>query len=608
MPEKKDDPSLLDQLNRYKLRFSGLFEETNDAVFLMTLEGAHFEMNQNAADMLGYKKEELLKLSFRDIVVDEEMNSATSKLDSLLQGEKLPLYVRTFRKKDGSQIQVELDVAVIRDEHGVPQYIQSIARDISQRMELRASLEKSEEKYRLLANYAKDIIATLDMNLDFTYVSPSVQDVFGYKEDELLSRSITEILDEESLIIVEQAMSSALELEKSAGKDGYDAPPLELKVYHKDGSLKWAEVSRVFLRDDFDVPTGLLIVVREISRRKNTEAALQRSEKRYRELIELSPEGIGIVDLDENIIFSNAAFAEMLGYTVKELQGMTVLDIVAPSEIPMIREQTSMRATGKTSAYRVRLLRKDGSSRIARISAVPRSDEGKISSSIAVIVDITDAVRAEEDIAATNVDLELYASLLRHDLRNDLQVIITSAESAGDLMPTNELAIGLCETTKTTAERMNQLLDTFSIPTANLANNVSDLLEPIIAMAKKSYPRMKLELHSGCDLAKMEIARGRLLPVLFENLIRNSFQHAGPTAQVDITVSKPKDTVIIVFSDDGPGINPSVKDRLFQRGASTAGSGQGLYLCRKIAQAYGGSIELIEADVGTTFRVSLRSK
>ena len=128
----------------------------------------------------------------------------------------------------------------------------------------------------------ESILLQLDMNLDFTFISPAAAEVFGYEIDELLDKNIKNFLTPDSFKLVTEAFTDALRLEAKVGKDNYDAPPLKFEILHKKGHPIGIEGSRVFLRDDSDRPVGLLISIRDITKRKLIEKALQRSEKRHR--------------------------------------------------------------------------------------------------------------------------------------------------------------------------------------------------------------------------------------------------------------------------------------------------------------------------------------
>ncbi len=594
------------QLAQANQRYYALFEKTNDAVFLIDLEGFHFKVNHRAAEMLGYTVDELLNLSYREIVHTGELMDAKSRLSALIEGEVFPIYERTFRKKDGTLLPVEINVFLVRDKDGTPLHFQSIVRDISVRKILEESIKKSEERYRLMAEHVKDVIITMDLELNFTYASHAVEQVTGYSIEEILSLNVSEVLLPESLQLVRDAMNQAFELERNVGPEGYEAPPIDIGLYHKNGTLIWAEVSRVVLRDEDGVPVGVLGVLRDITRRKRAEEALQQSERRHRELIEKNPEGIGIVDFDERFIFSNQALADLLGYEIDELVGMSLSDFVSERDYERIRQQTSIRLKGESSTYQHEMKRKDGSVIFVRVSAVPwRDDDGNLTGSIAVVSDITEGVKARSALEITNRDLELYTSLLRHDLRNDLQIILNQAEAAEMLGSEGADSAELCATAKYVANRMLQLLEVIKAPEGELSGNLLEILELKVRIAEKTYEQMKVHLSYNDPREQYEIRRGRLIGALFDNLFRNSSQHAGSNVQVDITLQRIDDVVQVDFIDNGPGIDHSIEVRLFQRGTTNGGRGQGLYLCKQIAKAYNGDIQLLPTKSGTGFRVTL---
>ncbi|MCK4484326.1 MAG: ATP-binding protein, partial [Candidatus Thorarchaeota archaeon] len=98
-----------------------------------------------------------------------------------------------------------------------------------------------------------------------------------------------------------------------------------------------------------------------------------------------------------------------------------------------------------------------------------------------------------------------------------------------------------------------------------------------------------------------------LLPMVFENLLRNSAEHAGPEAHVNVEITRQNGSVLITISDDGPGIPKDIRSKIFQRGISTKGGGLGLYLTREIIKTCGGTIELMDSgeDQGAVFEIHL---
>lgn len=123
-----------------ELHYRSLFEQSNDAVFILDLKGNHVMVNQHAADMLGYTAKEIQKLSYADL--SAELEKSEQVMNRLLAGERIPLFERLFRKKSGEVFPVEINVELVRDDLGNPLYIQSIVRDITKRKKIEEAINR----------------------------------------------------------------------------------------------------------------------------------------------------------------------------------------------------------------------------------------------------------------------------------------------------------------------------------------------------------------------------------------------------------------------------------------------------------------------------------
>ncbi|MFX1369232.1 MAG: PAS domain S-box protein, partial [Promethearchaeota archaeon] len=344
----------------------------------------------------------------------------------------------------------------------------------------------------------------------------------------------------------------------------------------------------------------------DITERRRALEALEISERRNRELIENMPEGMALVSLEEDILFANQAFSDMLHIPLDKLTSMNFLDLVVPEELEKIRSQTSLRQEGKSSAYELNVIRGDGETRTLRVSAVPwRGDTGEIVGAIGVTIDITSRTQMEAALResertqrALNRDLELYASILRHDLSNDLQIILTQSEMASLLFSPDSPELDCCKTSMAAAERMADLLRFLGTSESKPRTPLAEILAKTISQGRITYPKMRISLDLEKKDKNMVVAGGRLLEALFTNILRNASQHAGERPFVQVTVKEEGNFAQVIFTDNGPGVAPEVRDRLFQKGVSTEGKGLGLYLCKRIAEAYGGSIDLVDASSG----------
>jgi signal transduction histidine kinase len=110
-------------------------------------------------------------------------------------------------------------------------------------------------------------------------------------------------------------------------------------------------------------------------------------------------------------------------------------------------------------------------------------------------------------------------------------------------------------------------------------------------------------------LRSAEIRPGILLPLVLENLLRNTADYAGDDAIITIRLGLVERNLLITYRDDGPGIDEKIRSKIFQKGVTTKGEGKGLglYLSKRIIESYGGTIELLVSKTqrGAAFLISV---
>jgi PAS domain S-box-containing protein/putative nucleotidyltransferase with HDIG domain len=140
--------------------YRALFESANDAILLLNLERNYIAANQKTTDLLDYSADELVGMGVKDIVAPYEYSDAMTKLDKLLERGSLPLYERIFKRKDGTEVPVEINVSLIRDRDGEPLYIQSVARDITERKRAEKDLKEVNRSLKVLSECNQVLIRT----------------------------------------------------------------------------------------------------------------------------------------------------------------------------------------------------------------------------------------------------------------------------------------------------------------------------------------------------------------------------------------------------------------------------------------------------------------
>ncbi|MFX0045258.1 MAG: sensor histidine kinase, partial [Candidatus Hermodarchaeota archaeon] len=210
------------------------------------------------------------------------------------------------------------------------------------------------------------------------------------------------------------------------------------------------------------------------------------------------------------------------------------------------------------------------------------------------------------DLEEKQKELEIYTSLLTHDLSNDLQVVLGGLELASLMLPSHEGKVeDQLKVSHAASVRMSNLLRLFSAPPPEEEMDFVAMVERIAQTAEETSIGLTITVNADDD-TRGHIVTSRLVGSVFQNLFRNAVQHAGETPVVDVAMSLNNDLFEVIVQDDGPGVNTEMKSRIFRRSSATPeGTGVGLYLTRKIMDLLGGTIELINTpgQSGSRFKL-----
>lgn len=184
-----------------------------------------------------------------------------------------------FIKKDGSLIWLETFTVGVYENDKLIAY-RGVNIDITDRKTASNKLLESEEKFRLIAENTADSIMLMDLLLNITYVSPSVQAIRGFTPEEVLQQPADKIFTPDSLARLKNTLKEITGADAGKVSGLKQSVKLEVEVYCKDTSTIWMEMNLSCIRNDLNQPIGLVSVSRDITLRKKTEDALREAKEK----------------------------------------------------------------------------------------------------------------------------------------------------------------------------------------------------------------------------------------------------------------------------------------------------------------------------------------
>jgi PAS domain S-box-containing protein len=247
-------------------------------------KGIILECNRGMSKITGFDYDELIGMEGLSLISDETRDKVIQNIET---GYEKP-YEATGVRKNGEKYPLRLEARNIPYKGKEVRVVEF--RDISDQKKSENVLRKSEEKYRLITENMSDVVSILDMNLRFTYASPSIKRLTGLSPEAFISQFVEEIMPPEYFEKVTKVFEEEMMMEASGNADPFRTRIIEFEQYTQDRSTVWVEVSCSFLRDKEKHPVGILAISRDISDRKQAEIDLRRRIDYEQILSEISSE------------------------------------------------------------------------------------------------------------------------------------------------------------------------------------------------------------------------------------------------------------------------------------------------------------------------------
>ncbi|MBC7185646.1 MAG: PAS domain S-box protein [Calditrichaeota bacterium] len=418
-------------LKEAKWLYETLVRTSPEAILLVDPEGIFMAANERAAGLFGFASPgEMVGRPAIAVLPEEARRHARNMLPSCLPGQVVELE-QTLLRQDKSSFLAEVSASAIYAADGRLRGYVAIVRDVTARKQAEQEIERRQKYLESVLVNSPSAIVTLDNNHRVVEWNKAAEHIFGYSREEALGKDIDELIAKGEV----REEATGLTQHVLSGKDILAHEAVRLR---KDGTPVDVIVSGSPIRVG-DELHGVVAVYTDISERKRSQAALQESEERFRNLVETSPDGI-VIHSQGKVLFANRAAARILGYEGPEaMLGGSVMDCVHPDYRQIVLERVQkMMATGEpVPAIEEKFLRADGTVVDVEVAASPVVVGGQLASQV-VFRDITARKREEK------VREAIYKLSEAANSADDLQALFHSIHAiVGELMPARNFYIAL---------------------------------------------------------------------------------------------------------------------------------------------------------------------
>lgn len=527
-------------------------------------------------------------------------------------------------RKQAEQLLEEKAMALFDTNLALKKLNADLEEEIKQRT---LQLSESESKFRQLVEKATEVIYNVDINGLITYVNNVGIEQYGYSEEDILGKPFT-------IFIPESYRKACFEHYKEFMLSGKSSDYYETPVMTKFGSQSWfgQNTNRVV---DNDGTIYFSVFARDINQRRRAEEALslakleiEKSEIKYRSIIENMQLGLLEVDLNNTIIKVYPHFNEMTGYEGNELIGKNAPKVFDVEGNEKVKErQNQIQNSGGTGIYELQLRKKNGDLIWVMISGAPFYDEhGNVAGSIGIHYDITDRKNLEEELIQAKKKAEaaqeaekLFLASMSHEIRTPLNAIIGMSHLMNEttLDKTQKDYLQILQSSANILQHLiSDILDISKIDSSSFELNINSLnLHELCTSLLRSFDYKKqnkpIEFILDFDetIKHQIFSDAQALSQVLINLISNAEKF---TAEGNITLSVKnerdnvdgKTKICMSVQDTGVGISEEKQAHIFDRfkqadksiSSEYGGTGLGLYISRQLVNLLGGELRVVSKE------------
>jgi two-component system, LuxR family, sensor kinase FixL len=591
-------------------RYRDSLDTSADLICVTDLQGDIIYVNEMWRRRMGRGQTEIAGTNSLVYVRPEFHTAYREALQQAASGQRVEAVRFTAQTKDGGSIDILTHFVPMLDANGAVAQVLASGRDITELQRAREELKSSEERLRVLFEYAPDAHYLMDLMGTFLDVNRAAEELCGYAKEEIIGKSFLKM----GILSPKQLPRAAGYMAQSAM--GRSIGPVELLLKRKDGTHIHVEIRTHPVRvGGRDVVLG---TARDVSDRRKAEAALRDSEEKFKVIFEEAGEGIAYLDDGGRVLDSNKKVQEILGRSAEELAGKHLLElgILDAGNIPEIMGRLQQVLLGTREPLALCVTNKQGRQLHLECTASAVQCKGGSHHVVVLMRDVTESRRAAEhqaqlvrQLSEINQELRDFAHIVSHDLKAPLRGTRVLAEwLTADYQ--DKLDAQGKENLRLLNGRLNHMQNLIdgilqysrvgraeeNVTFVDLGQLLREVVENLDVPSCIS-----MQIQPGLPTVQADATR---ITQVFQNLLSNAIKYMDkPQGEVRVMGEDRGDCWEFRVADNGPGIEQKYFERIFKIFQTLTpkdayeSTGLGLTLTKKIVELYGGRI-WVESTIG----------
>lgn len=610
------------QKNEYELqkeseiKFRSLFENSYDAICVISKEGSNVYVNNAFINLFGYSsRKEIMKLPPLGVICEEDRRTVEELYNSRCTNNMQPNnYNVTGLKKDGSKFVLNITASTF--EMNSNEFTLAILRDITENKNIEDKLRDSEITLHALFDSITEFAVLVDLDGNITMANETAAKLFDSVPDEMTGRNIFDLIDYQHR-----------EKEKDVFK----------KIIKTKNSINFVETVGNIVNDITIYPifnradevSSFVIIRVDITMQQNAHEALRQRDAMLSALINATTESAMLLDSNGKILMANETVAKRFNMTIEEFIGQYLFDLMSiKGAEDRKRHMEYVVNTGIPIRFE-----ENRDDQIFDNSIYPVFDkEGKVIQLAVFASDITKRKKAEEEIKQMNNKLlesnstkDKFFSIISHDMRSPFQGLLGFSQILLDEY--DELTeeekkhyiTNIREISKNSFKLLENLLQWSRLQTGNFefnpkVFNIAEEIEPTLLLLKNTAQNKEIAVESFIKPRAHIMADKNMLNTIVRNLVSNAIKFTNPGGKISLFSNELNDAIVFTVKDDGIGMSQEKLEMLFKPvknistlgTANERGTGIGLLLCKEMIEKHNGEIWVeSEEGKGTSFHFTM---